>query len=111
MLAHSISLINIQSGVALQLLDEQPEQARTALAAINDASAEALREVRSVLGVLRGTGERRRGRPTAGLGGCWTPVVAQRPLPVSRSRCGSSGEPRPLPPAWSWRRSGSCRSR
>ena len=68
-LAHSISLINVQSGVALHLLDEQPEQARTALAAINDASAEALREVRSVLGVLRGSGEPPPRAPTAGLAG------------------------------------------
>jgi signal transduction histidine kinase len=66
-LAHSISLINVQSGVALHLIDEQPEQARTALAAINDASAEALREVRSVLGVLRGTGEQPPRAPTAGV--------------------------------------------
>jgi signal transduction histidine kinase len=56
-LAHNISLINVQSGVALHLMDEKPEQARIALTAINEASADALREVRSVLGVLRGTGE------------------------------------------------------
>jgi signal transduction histidine kinase len=66
-LAHSISLINVQSGVALHLIDEQPEQARTALAAINEASAEALREVRSVLGVLRGDGEEPPRAPTVGL--------------------------------------------
>jgi signal transduction histidine kinase len=66
-LAHSISVINVQSGVALHLIDEQPEQARTALAAINEASAEALREVRSVLGVLRGDGEEPPRAPTAGL--------------------------------------------
>ncbi len=50
-LAHNISLINVQSGVALHLMDEKPEQARIALSAINEASADALREVRSVLGV------------------------------------------------------------
>ena len=66
-LAHSISLINVQSGVALHLLDEHPEQARTALSAINEASGEALREVRSVLGVLRGDGEQPPRGPTAGL--------------------------------------------
>ena len=60
-LAHNISLINVQSGVALHLLEEQPEQARTALAVINDASADALREMRSVLGVLRGSTSRLRG--------------------------------------------------
>ncbi len=67
-LAHSISLINVQSGVALHLLDEHPEQARTALSAINEASTDALREVRSVLGVLRGEGEQPPRSPTAGLG-------------------------------------------
>ena len=66
-LAHNISLINVQSGVALHLMDEKPEQARIALTAINDASADALREVRSVLGVLRGTGEQAPRAPTAGL--------------------------------------------
>jgi signal transduction histidine kinase len=51
--AHNISLVNLQAGVALHLLDQQPEQARTALATIKDASKEALVELRSVLGVLR----------------------------------------------------------
>jgi signal transduction histidine kinase len=57
-LAHTISLINVQSGVALHLLDEQPDQARPALAAINEASDHALGELRSVLDVLHaGLGE------------------------------------------------------
>jgi signal transduction histidine kinase len=67
-LAHNISLINVQSGVALHLLEAQPEQARTALSAINDASAEALREVRSVLGILRRVDEPLPRAPVAGLG-------------------------------------------
>jgi signal transduction histidine kinase len=66
-LAHNISMINVQSGVALHLIDEQPEQARTALAAINEASADALREVRSVLEVLRGRREQPPREPSAGL--------------------------------------------
>jgi signal transduction histidine kinase len=66
-LAHNISLINVQSGVALHLIDEQPEQARSALTAINQASADALREVRSVLGVLRGNREQPPLAPTVGL--------------------------------------------
>jgi signal transduction histidine kinase len=56
-LAHNVSLINVQSSVALHLLDEQPEQARAALAAIKEASAETLREMRGVLGALRDDGE------------------------------------------------------
>ena len=66
MLGHHLSLINVQAGVALHLLDSRPEQAREALTAIKAASAEALREVRSVLGVLRPEDEA--GAPGAGAG-------------------------------------------
>ena len=47
--------------------DPLTEQARTALSAINEASADALREVRSVLGVLRGNREQPPLAPTVGL--------------------------------------------
>lgn len=66
-LAHNISLINVQAGVALHLMDERPEQARTALSAIKDASNEALGELRSVLDVLRLGEEGAPRRPTSGL--------------------------------------------
>ncbi len=52
-LAHSISVINVQAGVAVHLLDKQPEQAREALITINETSKEAMRELRATLGVLR----------------------------------------------------------
>ena len=52
-LAHSISLINVQASTALHLLDAKPEQARPALEAIKRASGEALTEVRGVLETLR----------------------------------------------------------
>jgi signal transduction histidine kinase len=65
-LAHSISVINVQAGVALALLDERPEQARTALTTIKAASKEALGEVRQVLGTLRAPGEAPRS-PAPGL--------------------------------------------
>jgi signal transduction histidine kinase len=52
-LAHNISLINVQASVALHLLDEQPDQARPALTNIKDASREALHELRTALDVLR----------------------------------------------------------
>jgi signal transduction histidine kinase len=52
-LAHSISVINVQAGVGLALLDSDPEQARTALTTIKTASKEALGEVRQVLDTLR----------------------------------------------------------
>ncbi|MFC5744171.1 sensor histidine kinase [Actinomadura rugatobispora] len=66
-LAHNISMINVQAGVALHLIDQDPEQARTALAAIKEASKEALTEMRSVIGVLRSQGESAPRSPTAGL--------------------------------------------
>ena len=52
-LSHSISMINVQAGVAVHLLDSRPEQARTALVAIKQASKDALRDLRATLGVLR----------------------------------------------------------
>ena len=51
--AHHMSLINVQAGVALHLVDRRPDHAQTALAAIKDASKEALVEMRALVGVLR----------------------------------------------------------
>ncbi|MEV6315268.1 sensor histidine kinase [Streptomyces sp. NPDC051776] len=65
-LAHSISVINVQAGVGLALLDQDPEQARTALTTIRAASKEALDEVRQVLDTLRTPGDAPRS-PAPGL--------------------------------------------
>ncbi|MGW3989459.1 sensor histidine kinase [Streptomyces sp. NPDC004830] len=65
-LAHSISVINVQAGVGLALLDSDPEQARTALTTIKDQSKEALGEVRQVLDTLRAPGAAPRA-PAPGL--------------------------------------------
>lgn len=54
-LAHNISLINVQAGVALHVNSELPPQARAALTAIRDASSEALGELRGALDALRQT--------------------------------------------------------
>jgi signal transduction histidine kinase len=66
-LGHHLSLINVQAGVGLHLMDNQPEQAREALTAIKTASAEALREVRAVLGALRPEEEAAPRQPAPGL--------------------------------------------
>jgi signal transduction histidine kinase len=66
--AHNISLINVQAGSALHLMDQQPERARTALTAIKEASKEALVELRSVLGVLRQLDDEAPRSPAPGLG-------------------------------------------
>jgi signal transduction histidine kinase len=52
-IAHSLSVIAIQSGVGRHVMDNQPEDARSALAAIEETSRSALQELRRVLGVLR----------------------------------------------------------
>jgi signal transduction histidine kinase len=51
--AHTLTTINVQAGVARHLLDREPGHARTALATIEDASRDALDELRAVVGVLR----------------------------------------------------------
>jgi signal transduction histidine kinase len=95
-LAHNISLINVQSGVALHLLEQQPEQARTALTVINDASAEALREIRSVLGVLRQVDEQAPRRPAASLE-CLPELISRSAAAGLDVDVRVDGEPRPLP--------------
>jgi signal transduction histidine kinase len=66
-LGHNISLISVQAGVALHLMDQQPEQARVALSVIKDASKDTLRELRSVLDVLRQVNEEAPRSPSPGL--------------------------------------------
>ena len=63
--AHNMSLISVQAGVALHLMDQQPEQARTSLTTIKQASKDALVELRSILGVLRQVDEEDDAAPRA----------------------------------------------
>jgi signal transduction histidine kinase len=51
--AHSMSIIAVQSGVGAHVLDSQPEEARKALDAVEVTSRQALTEMRRLLGVLR----------------------------------------------------------
>ena len=67
-LAHSLSVINVQSGVALELVDRRPEQVRQALVAIKATSREALAEVQGILDALRHPQERAPLSPAPGLG-------------------------------------------
>ncbi len=93
-LAHSISVINVQAGVGLALLDSDPEQARTALSTIKAQSKEALGEVRQVLDTLRAPGDAPR-----------TPAPGLDRLPELVEQAGRAGlsveahgAPPPLPP-------------
>jgi signal transduction histidine kinase len=51
--AHHISVVNVQAGVARHLLDTHPDQARAALGLVRDASKSVLTELSAVVGVLR----------------------------------------------------------
>jgi signal transduction histidine kinase len=55
--AHSMSVIAVQSGVGAHVADSQPKEAAKALAAIEATSRAALTELRRLLGVLRQDGE------------------------------------------------------
>jgi signal transduction histidine kinase len=51
--AHSLSLIAVQAGVANWVVESQPAEAARALSSIEEISRGALREMRALLGVLR----------------------------------------------------------
>jgi len=55
--AHSMSLIAVQAGVANYVVGEHPEEAARALSSIEETSRGALREMRALLGVLRAEGD------------------------------------------------------
>lgn len=91
--SHSLSTIAVRSGVARLLLDEQPEEARAALAAIETASRSALAELRQILRQIRD--------PAAAQQNV-TPALEDLPALVDRLRRGGldlryqcTGRPRP----------------
>jgi signal transduction histidine kinase len=92
-LGHHLSLINVQAGVGLHLMDSRPEQARAALGTIKQASAEALREVRSVLASLYEAGQAAPRTPAPGLDRL-AELTVDAGLPVHTATVGT---PRPLP--------------
>jgi signal transduction histidine kinase len=51
--AHTLTTINVQAATAAELLDRKPEHARGALETIEEASRDAIGELRAILGVLR----------------------------------------------------------
>ncbi|MGW4165218.1 sensor histidine kinase [Streptomyces sp. NPDC004788] len=55
MIAHSIGVIAIQAGVGRRVIDTQPDEARNALATIEETSRETLAGLRRTLGALRRT--------------------------------------------------------
>jgi len=79
-------------------MDKQPEQARTALEAIKDASNQAILELRSVLDVLRQRGEAAPRAPSPSIARL-DDLVAGATAAGLAVRTEVEGEPRPLPAA------------
>ncbi|MEU5162772.1 sensor histidine kinase [Streptomyces sp. NPDC020875] len=95
-LAHSLSVIHVQAGVGLALIDRDPGQARTALTTIKAASKEALGEVRQVLDSLRAPGDAPRA-PAPGLDRL-PELVEQAGSAGLAVDVGTTGTPVALPP-------------
>jgi signal transduction histidine kinase len=92
-LTHAISVVNVQSSVALHLLHRKPELIEPALLAISEASQEAMRELRATLGVLRVADT------TVPPGLAQLPLLAARfERSGLRVRLHISGDRRPVPP-------------
>jgi signal transduction histidine kinase len=95
--AHAFATIAVQSGTALHVLDERPDQAREALRAIRGTGQAALSEMRATLGVLREGDEGASAADhTAGLDRLPALLAAVRAagLPVTVD---TDGVPAPLP--------------
>jgi signal transduction histidine kinase len=95
-LGHHLSLINVQSGVALHLNEALPAQARSSLSAIKQASKEGLTELRSVLDILRHEGEPAPRSPMSTLARL-DDLVSQAAAAGLEVRTETDGVVRPLP--------------
>ncbi len=96
-MAFSLATIGVQAAVAVHLADERPDMATEALRAIKAISREALRELRAILGVLRGTA-RVGDVPSPGVAGLET-LAATATGAGLPTRVVTSGRARSLPPA------------
>jgi signal transduction histidine kinase len=99
--SHTIGVISVQAGVASHLLERRPDKAAESLAAIRQASDEALGELHAMLGVLRdgdGSGREAPLSPAPGLGELDV-LVAQAAGAGLEVQVSLEGEPRRLPPA------------
>ncbi len=95
-LGHYLSVISVQSAVALNLNPDLPEQARSALVAVKDASRDGLRELRSALDELRADGEPAPLSPTLTLAKL-DELIARTGAAGLTVRATTEGEVRPLP--------------
>jgi signal transduction histidine kinase len=96
--SHTISVINVQAGVAAHVMGEQPALAHEALLTIKATSKEALRELRGMLGVLRDVDAAAPRGPAPGLAQLDVLIATARQAGISTSVVINGGTC-PLPPA------------
>jgi signal transduction histidine kinase len=99
--SHTIGVISVQAGVAAHLLERRPDKAADSLAAIRQASDEALGELHAMLGVLRERDGDGGGTPLAPVPGLaeLDALVAQAAGAGVEVKVTLEGPPRPLPAA------------
>ncbi|MFJ5921145.1 sensor histidine kinase [Kitasatospora sp. NPDC092948] len=79
-IAHSMSVVNVQAGYGHFVIDQDPQGAKAALATIRSTSRDALREMRGLLDVLR-DGSQHDGSRSVG-GGSPSDTAALLPAPT-----------------------------
>ncbi|GAA2332601.1 sensor histidine kinase [Dactylosporangium salmoneum] len=94
--AHHIAVINVQAGAAGHVIARHPEQAGPVLEVIREASDTVLREIKSVISVLREPGETDSTEPSPGLDRV-PDLIRNFAATGFRIELRSDGEPRPLP--------------
>jgi signal transduction histidine kinase len=67
-MAHTIAGVTVQAGVAADVLDDDPDQAKAALRAIREGSREAMAELRATVGLLRDGDDETPRTPAPGFG-------------------------------------------
>jgi signal transduction histidine kinase len=95
--AHHISVINVQAGVARHLMDSRPDQARAALGLVRDASKTVLSEMSAVVGLLRTDEEDAPTQPAPGLARVGSLVESVRRAGLTLTAT-FTGDPFELPP-------------
>ena len=108
--AHTMATINVQAGVAAHVLPTRPEAAAES-AAIQTASKEGLRELRAILNVLRQADDADPTQPTPGPAQLDDLVAGARRAGLATDVHRDRRPVAAAAPRWTWRRTGSSRSR
>ena len=95
--AHHVSMMGVQAGAARLVIDDEPDKAKGALAAIETSSRQAVAELHRLLGFLRQEGDRDDIAPQPGLGELPRLAASMRESALA-VEVSIEGEQRSLPP-------------